>query len=74
MILRRVRRRAWLTKWGIDTQAVKSGNVDVAQTLTQIGEGLNTLPAGIERAKAGMDLFRKAGIDLIPVLSELPST
>lgn len=63
--------RKWLVSWGVDIAAVRAGSADTADTLQKVGEGLAGLPAGFERNKAAIDIFKKAGLDLIPVLTEL---
>ena len=37
----------------------------------EISEGLNRIPDAIERNRAAMDLFKRAGIEAIPVITEL---
>jgi hypothetical protein len=63
--------RVWLRQFGVDLQGVRDGSVSTAQVLLQVSDGLNTLPVGVERDKAAMDIFKRAGIDLIPFLKEL---
>jgi hypothetical protein len=65
------RARGRLRDFGVDLAAVKSGSADTASVLLQISEGLNSLPPGLERDNAGLDIFKKSAIELIPVMSEL---
>ena len=42
-----------------------------AQVMEEIAEGLNRLPAGFERDAAALALFKRAGVEAVPVISEL---
>ena len=42
-----------------------------AQVLEEIAEGLNRLPAGFQRDEAALALFKRAGVEAVPVISEL---
>ena len=42
-----------------------------AQVLEEIAEGLNRLPAGFERDAAALALFKRAGVEAVPVIAEL---
>lgn len=63
--------REWLTKWGVDISEVRSGTANTAEVLEKVGKGLTELPAGFERNKAAIDIFKKAGVELIPTLVDL---
>ena len=63
--------RAWLQRFGVDIQGVRTGMVPTSTVLLQISKGLEALPAGFDRDKAAMDLFKRAGIEAIPVMDGL---
>ena len=41
------------------------------EVFRQIAEGLNRIPAGFQRDAAALDLFKRAGIEAIPVIEKL---
>ncbi len=63
--------RKWLVQFGVDVAGVKSGAVSTSQVIEQVAEGMTKLPTAIERDKAALDIFKRAGIELIPVLMSL---
>jgi hypothetical protein len=66
--------RSWLTKFGVDLEEVKSGTASTKDVILQIADGLKELRAGPDpfaEKKAALDLFKRAGIEMIPVLEEL---
>jgi hypothetical protein len=63
--------RGWLQRFGVDIGGVKEGTVATSQVLQQIAAGLDQLPTTWDRNKAAMDLFKKAGIEAIPVIEKL---
>ena len=63
--------RQWLGRFGVDINAVRDGSADTAQVMVQIAEGLDKLPTVWDRNKAALDLFKRSGIEAIPVLMEL---
>ena len=63
--------RDWLRKWGVSLSDVRNGTADTADTLQKVGLGFASLPAGIQRDTAAIDIFRRQGIELIPMLVEL---
>jgi hypothetical protein len=63
--------RGWLTRFGVDLRGVREGTVSTAEVMKQIGEGFKSLPAGVERTKAELDLLKKIGIEATPVFVEL---
>jgi hypothetical protein len=63
--------RGWLTKFGVDLRGVRDGTVSTSEVFRQISEGLEKLPPGFERGAAMMALFKRAGIESIPVMLEL---
>lgn len=42
-----------------------------SEMLLEISDALNKLPAGAERDAAAMDLFKRAGVEAIPVITQL---
>ena len=63
--------RAWLQRFGVDIQGVRTGMVPTSTVLLQISKGLEALPEGFDRDKVAMDLFKRAGIEAIPVMDGL---
>jgi hypothetical protein len=63
--------RQWLGAFHVDMAAVKDGTADTATVLAQIADGLEKLPTVWERNKAALDIFKRGGIEAIPVLMEL---
>jgi hypothetical protein len=60
-----------LRSFGVDIEGVRAGTVSTKDVLIQISEGLNKLPTTWERNKAAMDLFKRAGVEIIPFMTEL---
>jgi hypothetical protein len=57
---------------GVDLRNNATGELKpTAELFTSIAEGLAKLPEGVQRDAAAMDLFKKAGIEAIPVISGL---
>ncbi|HZV06994.1 MAG TPA: hypothetical protein VE999_18070, partial [Gemmataceae bacterium] len=63
--------RGWLTKFGVDLADVRDGSASTAEVLEKIAEGLEHSGNEWERKKAALDLFKRAGIETLPVLMEL---
>src|SRR5579885_358060 len=63
--------RGWLTKFGVDLAEVRDGSASTAEVLEKISEGLEHSGNEWERKKAALDLFKRAGIETLPVLMEL---
>jgi hypothetical protein len=66
--------RDWLTKFGVNLEDVKNGTASTSEVLQQIAGGLETLRAGPDpfaEKKAALDLFKRAGIEMIPVMADL---
>jgi hypothetical protein len=64
--------RSALQKLGVNLYDTATGQVKpAAEILRSIGEGLDRLPAGFERDAAAMALFKRAGLEAIPVMVEL---
>jgi hypothetical protein len=63
--------RVWLRQWGVDTAGLKDGTASTSEALTKIGAGFETLPAGVARTAAALDIFKRVGIEAIPFLTEL---
>ena len=63
--------RGWLRRFNVDLADVKNGTASTSDVLQQIAEGLDNLPTTWERNKAALDIFKKSGIEAIPVLMEL---
>lgn len=66
--------RATLRGFGVDIAAVRNGSASTADVLGKVSDGLNALPTQFERNKAAIDLFKRAGIEALPVLLELRSS
>lgn len=63
--------RQWLGRFHIDMAAVKDGSASTSMVLQQIAGGLEKLPSQWERNKAALDIFKKSGIEAIPMMLEL---
>jgi hypothetical protein len=66
--------RGWLKRFGVDLGEVRNGTVSTSQVLLQIAGGLEQLrgsPDPFAEKKAMLDLFKRAGIEAIPVMAEL---
>lgn len=63
--------RTWLSRFGVDIRGLRDGTVSTADVMKQIATGINALPTQFEKTKAALDLFKRSGIDIIPVLAEL---
>lgn len=64
--------RATMQRIGVSMVDANTGALKpTAQVLEEISEGLNRLPAGFERDTAALALFKRAGVEAIPVISEL---
>jgi hypothetical protein len=58
--------RATLRGMGIDFHTATGEMKPTSEILTEISEGLNKLPEGLQRDAAAMDLFKKVGVEAIP--------
>jgi hypothetical protein len=63
--------RATLRGMGIDLHTATGEMKPTSEILTEISEGLNKLPEGLQRDAAAMDLFKKVGVEAIPFMTEL---
>jgi hypothetical protein len=63
--------RQTLKGMGVDLAGLRDGTASTSDTLLKISEGLNAMPNVWERNKAALDLFKRSGIDAIPVMLEL---
>src|ERR1700689_587536 len=63
--------RTTLRGMGIDFHTATGEMKPTSDILTEISEGLNKLPEGLQRDAAAMDLFKKIGIEAIPFMTEL---
>ena len=66
--------RGWLQAFGVDLEAVKTGQASTADVIQQVAEGMERLshsPDPFAEKKAMMDLFKRAGIEAIPVMEKL---
>ena len=63
--------RTTLRGMGIDFHTATGEMKPTSEILTEISEGLNKLPEGLQRDAAAMDLFKKIGIEAIPFMTEL---
>ena len=65
--------RAVLVGMGVDIQAVKDGTADTASVLQTISKHWEENGNVLARNKEALDLFKRAGIEAIPFLTELNS-
>jgi hypothetical protein len=63
--------RGWLARFGVDLAGVRDGSVSTSQVLQQVAAGLDALPTTWDRNKAALDLFKRSGVEAIPVMMEL---
>jgi hypothetical protein len=63
--------RATLRGMGIDFHTATGEMKPTSEILTEISEGLNKLPEGLQRDAAAMELFKKVGVEAIPFMTEL---
>jgi hypothetical protein len=60
--------RSWMLKFGIDIRGVRDGSVSTAEVIKQLATGLNGIPNVLERNKAGMDIFKRAWLEMAPAI------
>src|ERR1035438_2797575 len=65
------RARGWLTKFGVDIRGLREGTISTADAFLQISHGIGEISNPLERNKAELDLFKRAGIEAIPVIEGL---
>jgi hypothetical protein len=63
--------RGTLARIGVDLRSATGEMKPTSQVLLEISEGLAKLPAGFERDAAALGLFKRAGIEAVPVISGL---
>jgi len=63
--------RSTLKGMGVDLRTVTGEMKPTSQLLLEIAGGLGKLPEGVQRDAAAMDLFKKVGIEAIPVITGL---
>ena len=63
--------RGTLARIGVDLRSATGEIKPTSQVLLEISEGLAKLPAGFERDAAALGLFKRAGIEAVPVISGL---
>jgi hypothetical protein len=63
--------RAAIQRMGVSLRDLHGQLRPTADVLLDISEGLSRLPAGAERDKAALDIFRRSGIELIPTMQAL---
>jgi len=63
--------RGAMQRMGVTLYDATGAIKPTSQVLVEISEGLNRLPEGFQRDAAAMDLFKRAGIEAIPVITEL---
>jgi hypothetical protein len=63
--------RATMQRMGVTMYDATGAMKPTSQVMEEIAEGLNKFPAGFERDAAAMGLFKRAGIEAIPVITEL---
>jgi hypothetical protein len=63
--------RATLRGMGVEMHSLTGDLKPTSTLLLEIADGLNKLPEGAQRDAAAMDLFKRAGIEAIPVISGL---
>jgi len=63
--------RTTLVRMGVDLRTVTGEMKSTSQLMLEISEGLGKMPEGVQRDAAAMDLFKKVGIEAIPVIAGL---
>ncbi len=63
--------RQWMSRFGIDAQSLRDGTLSTADAMKSLGAGFSSLPAGVERTRAEIELLKRAGIESGPVFLEL---
>jgi hypothetical protein len=63
--------RATLKAIGVDLHSATGEMKPTSQVLTEIAEGLSKLPEGFQRDAAALDIFKRSGIEMIPVITGL---
>ena len=63
--------RAWLTRFGVDISGLRDGTASTASTFEKVAVGIESLASPLEKNKALLDLFKRAGIEMIPVIENL---
>ena len=63
--------RATRRGMGVEMHSLTGDLKPTSTLLLEIADGLNKLPEGAQRDAAAMDLFKRAGIEAIPVISGL---
>ena len=63
--------RTTLRSLGVSTRD-ELGNIrPTSQILQELSEGLNRIPDAIDRNRAAMDIFKRVGIEAVPMITEL---
>jgi hypothetical protein len=60
-----------MKRMGINLRSATGDMKPTSEVMLQIADALNKLPEGIQRDAAAMDLFKRAGVEAIPVISGL---
>jgi len=60
-----------LEGYGVDLRTATGEMKPTSQLLLEISAGLGKLPEGVQRDAAAMDLFKRVGIEAIPVITGL---
>ena len=63
--------RAAMQKLGVEMRTATGDIKPTSQILIEISEGLSKLPEGMQRDAMAMELFKRVGIEAIPVISKL---
>ena len=63
--------RATLKSMGVDVASLRNGTASTEEVLLQISRGLEAMPTVWERNEAALTLFKRAGIEIVPVMLEL---
>lgn len=64
--------KSTLKNMGVELRDLRTGEMKpTSEALRDIAEGLAKLPAGVERDAAAIAIFKKAGIEAIPMMVEL---
>jgi hypothetical protein len=63
--------RTTLRSLGVSTRDELGNLRPTSEILQELGEGLNRLPDAIDRNRAAMDIFKRAGIEAVPMITEL---
>lgn len=65
------RARETLARLGVSLRDATGALKPTSEVLLEVSQGLNKLPEGLQRDAAAMDLFKRTGVEAIPVITKL---